>query len=184
MGKAGRELRVQDLHGYLAVVPQVVREEHGAHAVSTDRSLDPVSSGEGRLQPRQEIGHPNGTLLGDISIIRRDHRPGQRESTTRGGPCSRRPATPPPSPAQPPAAPAGPGAVPGAADQAELAQVSRHHLGMRGPAADAGEDAGLLALARPDARRRAGLNVDWRPGNEEWMKACGGDRCRGAETAA
>src|SRR6185436_6267727 len=52
-----REVGMHDLDRDLAVVPRVVRQEHGGHAARAELALQQVAVGEGRLQRLEGLVH-------------------------------------------------------------------------------------------------------------------------------
>jgi hypothetical protein len=48
----GAELRVEDLDGHGAVVPDVARQVHGRHAAAAEHARQLVALGEGRRESR------------------------------------------------------------------------------------------------------------------------------------
>jgi hypothetical protein len=59
-----RELGMEHFEGNRSIVPQVVREEHGGHATSSQLALESVSTGQAFFQLLVEVCHDGRFVRG------------------------------------------------------------------------------------------------------------------------
>jgi hypothetical protein len=75
----GSQLRLENLEGDLALVPQVIGEIDGRHAAFAQLSLDAVPTFEGRVQACDRVGYRNVLGHGESDVPTSCARCGRRK---------------------------------------------------------------------------------------------------------